>query len=504
MQNGNDGKMTSRGPAKRQTIASKPCRFALATWRSGGGGGGPQSTTLSQLLGCRAGRDLLLALGFCVWLTSILSARAEIDVRRDAAVNAIEKVMPSVVNISTETIIAVRDPLDELFREFFGPYYRQRPPNAQKSVGSGVIIDEEGYVLTNLHVVRRADRIVVTLADGREFEARPLTGTQHTDVALLKIITKKNEKFTAVRFAADDDLLLGETVLALGNPFGLGGSVTRGILSSKARRPPLENESLDVEDWLQTDAAINPGNSGGPLINLRGELIGINVAVFREAQGIGFAIPVKRVSEALSQIFTPETIRGLWFGARFESETNHLSVASVEPSSPADQAGLRVGDRILAVNDKTPKSLFDLNRELISADAKSEIRLLVQRGADRKPLKAQLVPEKEVFNAALIRRKTGMTLQELSPELAAEMGVDPVAGLLVADVEKNGPAAEVGIRPGYFVQAIDGRAVSELTGAAKILHAKRAGERVQLSLIVQRQRGAFLVPYSASARLRLR
>src|SRR4029434_6740283 len=125
-----------------------------------------------------------------------------------------------------------------------------------------------------------------------------------SDVALLKIRSRDNEKFTAVRFAADDDLLLGETVLALGNPYGLGGSVSRGILSSKSRRPPLENEPLEVEDWLQTDAAINPGNGGGPLVNLRGELIGVNVAVYREGQGIGFAIPVRRVSAALGEMYS--------------------------------------------------------------------------------------------------------------------------------------------------------------------------------------------------------
>src|SRR5438093_2581489 len=168
-------------------------------------------------------------------------------------------------------------------------------------------------VLTNYHVVARARRIWIKLADGREFEAEPIVGTSFTDLALLRIIAKPGQKFTSVKFAADDDLLLGETVLALGNPFGLGGTVTKGILSSKSRRPPTDVEPLDVQDWLQTDAAINPGNSGGPLINLRGELIGINVAV-GQGQGIGFAIPVRRVSEALSEIYRPEIMHGNWLG----------------------------------------------------------------------------------------------------------------------------------------------------------------------------------------------
>jgi S1-C subfamily serine protease len=201
---------------------------------------------------------------------------AEPDVRHDATVIAIEKVMPSVVNIATETVIEYHDWYDELLRRFYGsPGRRER----SMSLGSGVIIDEDGYILTNFHVVRRANRIQVKLWDGREYEAEPWLATAATDIAVVKLRAKPGEKFKPIKFAPDDDLLLGETVLALGNPYGLGGSVTKGILSSKNRRPSNGNEPLDVEDWLQTDAAINPGNSGGPLVNLRGELIAVNVAV---------------------------------------------------------------------------------------------------------------------------------------------------------------------------------------------------------------------------------
>ncbi len=228
---------------------------------------------------------------------------AEPDARRDATVAAVEQVMPCVVNIATETIVEYSDPFEQMLREFWGPYYRRRQPNTQYSLGSAVIIDEDGYVLTNLHVVRRASKVWVKLADGREFETEPtIVVNLRIDVAVLKLKTKEGERFKAVKFAKDDDLLLGETVLALGNPFGLGGSVSRGILSSKNRRPAIEGEPLDVADWLQTDAAINPGSSGGPLINLKGELIGLNVAIYREGHGIGFAVPIKQVTEALSSV----------------------------------------------------------------------------------------------------------------------------------------------------------------------------------------------------------
>src|SRR5687767_13192123 len=226
---------------------------------------GTRSTGASLLLACMA---LRLSIPLPQSHAATVSTPLASDVRRDATVTAVEAVMPAVVNIATETVVEINDPLENLYREFFGPYYRRRAPNTQHSLGSGVIIDEEGFVLTNYHVVARASRIWVKLADGREFEAERVAGTSFTDVALLRLKADETKKFTAVNFAADDDLLLGETVLALGNPFGLGASVSRGILSSTSRRLPQENEPLDVLDWLQTDAAINPGNSGGPLVNL--------------------------------------------------------------------------------------------------------------------------------------------------------------------------------------------------------------------------------------------
>src|SRR5437868_1584118 len=334
-------------------------------------------------------------------LAAASSSVDEKDVRRDATVEAVQRVMPSVVNVATETIVQTRDPLDNLFREFFDPYYRRRQPNTQFSLGSGVIIDEEGFVLTNFHVVGRASRVWIKLSDGREYEADKLVGTSFTDVALVKIRAKKGEKFTAVKFAADDDLLLGETVLALGNPFGLGGSVTRGILSSKSRRPPTEGEPLDVMDWLQTDAAINPGNSGGPLINLKGELIGINVAVYREGQGIGFAIPVKRVSAALAEIYSPEVLESLWFGARVRPGPAPMQIISVQSESPAAKAGLGTNDTILKINGKTPTGFIDFNSELLAAKDKKPVSLEFARGDERRTISVRLVQEKTFFNEEL-------------------------------------------------------------------------------------------------------
>ncbi len=233
---------------------------------------------------------------FVLLLAAALSAEGgveleTVDVRRDATVLAVEQVMPSVVNIATRT--RVRDPFERLQLRMLGQ------SDSVVSLGSGVIIDEAGYLLTNEHVVQDVDQIGVQLNVGTNvyYEATVVAKDPRRDVALLKLKSKPGEKFHAIKFAREDDLLLGETVLAMGNPYGLGGTVTRGILSSKSRNLPTEGMQLGIPNWLQTDAPINKGNSGGPLVNLRGELIGINVAtvniVGREpAQGLGFAIPI--------------------------------------------------------------------------------------------------------------------------------------------------------------------------------------------------------------------
>jgi S1-C subfamily serine protease len=434
-----------------------------------------------------------------LWLAALLftgfpgHAAPALDIRRDATVEAVQRVMPSVVNIATEEVVPIRDPLENLFREFFDPYYRRREPNTQFSLGSGVIIDEDGYVLTNFHVVGRARRVWVKLHDGREFEAEKVAVHSSTDVALIRIRAKAGEKFTAIKLAPDDDLLLGETVLALGNPFGLGGSVSKGILSSKTRRPPTNEEPLDVLDWLQTDAAINPGNSGGPLVNLRGELIGINVAVLNQGQGIGFAIPVKRVTERLAEIYSPESLDGLWFGARVRPGTLPLQIASVQLESPAGRAGLRPGDVILQVNSRAPRSFIDFTTTLRAAKDQRDLTFLIQRNTDRRiTLTVRQVPESSFYNAELVRKRTGASLQPLTPELARSIGLFRTEGLLIAGVDKASPASTAELQRGMVITSIDGQPTDEVAVAAKRIHAKAKGDKLRLELIIPVQRGGFV------------
>jgi len=318
-------------------------------------------------------------------------------------------------------------------------------------------------------------------------------------VALLKLIGRAGEKFKAVKFAKDDDLLLGETVLALGNPFGLGGSVSRGILSSKNRRPSLENEPLDVADWLQTDAAINPGSSGGPLINLRGELVGLNVAIYREGHGIGFAIPIKQVTEALSEIFIPEVTQSAWFGARLKSGPYPLLVTDVDPESPAAKAGLQKGDVIAQVNGNTPKDFIQCT-EFISDSPHREVTLAVRRNGERRNITARMIPL-----AQLIRQKIGAALQELDKdELARQFGFHRGEGLLIAEVEPGGPAEHGELERGYLITGMDGQTTADLISAASALVGKKKGESVVLQVVARRQRGAFLQSRQGSVTIRVR
>jgi len=412
-------------------------------------------------------------------------ATAANDIRRDATVIAVEQVNPSVVNIATETIIEQRDWYEELFRRYYGAPGRQ-----QKSLnlGSGVIIDEEGYIVTNFHVVRRASRIQVKLWDGREFEAEPVVATETSDVALLKIRSKPGDKFKAIKFADDDDLLLGETVLALGNPFGLGNSVSKGILSSKNRRPATGGEPLNLEDWLQTDAAINPGNSGGPLVNLRGELIGLNVAVFREqnGEGLGFSIPVKQVSLAVARFFTPEVTDSLWFGGQVKNRSGQWLVSTVQPSSPAAGAGLKEGDRLVQVNGRAPGSLIALNRMLV-AGADRQARLTVQRGSENLNLTVRMMPFED-----MIQQKLGLTLLEPNAQTARQLGVNPGDGLYIENVEADGPAGLAQLQKGFIITGIDRIKAREIRIVGERLSSSKRGDPITLNLIVPRRVGNFV------------
>lgn len=421
-----------------------------------------------------------------------LPSTTEVDIRRDATVVAIDRVMPSVVNIRTSQLIRRNnDPYETIFRRFYGLNEAPQVEEHPSDVGSGVIIDavgDEGYILTNVHVVRRASRVQVQLWDGREYEATPLLGTSQKDLALLRIVRRPGDKpFRPISIAPDDDLLLGETVLAVGNPFGLGGSVSRGILSSKNRRSDSGGMKLDYPDWLQTDADINPGNSGGPLINIRGELIGINVAVYspEQGKGTGFAIPVKQISGALSDFFTMEWSAKLWLGARFRGAPYALTVREVQPGSPADRAGLRIGQQMVEVNGKPVESLAAIN-QYMAASTNRKATVVVLDNGERRTLNLELMPLADL-NRELLSRRLGLRVSSLTEAQQTNFQLAAGAGWVVEDVERNGPSEKAQLQPGLVITQVDGVEVGDLVNISNALGNKKRGESVQLVVkVVQR------------------
>jgi len=421
-----------------------------------------------------------------------------LDVRRDATVEAIERVMPSVVNVEGSADVDPNSADDRLMAEFFG-WRLQQVQEAVVSRGSGVIIDEEGYVLTNVHVVDGVKRVFVKFNDGSDpIEAERVALNASKDVALLRL-KSPGRKFPAVKFAKDDDLLLGETVIALGNPFGYAGSVSRGILSSRARRGPNEDRSrgeLDTLDWIQTDAAINPGNSGGPLINLRGDLIGINVATLRPqmgAQGIGFAIPIKRVNQALAEVLSGESVGRFWFGARLKAATRPLTIQAVQPGSPAEKAGLKVGDVIAAIQGDPPSGIIEFNRALVKAGDSKDIPLSVRRGGNLKELRLRLIDESDFFNNEYLSARAGF-------KVAPVRG----GGFVIQSVDANGPAAAVGLKRGYLLRGLDRTEFPDVVALARYLFSRPKGETVEAAVVFDQRTTLGVVRQAGIVALKLR
>jgi S1-C subfamily serine protease len=451
-------------------------------------------------------RNTKLGAIFVLSFVASVFLQAEESQRQDAVVEAAGLVMPSVVNIATKTRVQRVRYYYDWWRDNWAPYAQELPP--QESAGSGVVVDASGYVLTNVHVVKDADEIWVKInneaGEPKTYEAEVVVGSLTTDIALLKIIHGEAGKtFAVANFANNGDLLLGETVLALGNPFGLGGSVSRGILSSKSRRTETEGSQLDIPDWLQTDASINPGNSGGPLINLDGEIIGINVAVLKEGQGIGFAIPVKRVNEALSRIFTPEFLEGNWFGAKVDAGSRPLTVTAVEPNSPAAKADMAVGDQITKINGHSPRNFIEFAVRLLDLGYNPTVQIDIKRGDDVFLRAVNLIPEKTFLNSGLIREKTGVSLEALTPEVARALGFNSAEGLVVSQVDADSPADKAGLTTGVVVVAIDDRKASDIVNAARLLNRKTSGEGLKLSLVHIRRKGIFLRRTTESVTLKV-
>jgi serine protease Do len=398
------------------------------------------------------------------------------DIRRTPVVEVVEAVSPAVVNIAAEALVRDRDPF---FGGFFG---RQR--HAQ-SLGSGLIIAANGIVVTNAHVIEGSSRIVVTTLDGRELEAEVLGSDRDADLAVLKVAG------TGLPHAAlgdSSDLLIGETVVAIGNPFGLGHTVTAGMLSARGRALPVRPAQLETRftDFLQTDASINPGNSGGPLVNLAGEVIGVNTAIISGANGIGFAIPADRARRVVDDLLRYGELQPLWTGLRllsvsplmvreYELEVDEGAwVHRVYPGSPAEAEGFEAGDVIVAIGGLPVSAREDVTTALYSAALGRRLEVEVMRAGERRRLRlsAERPPE-------------GLGLDLL--EQALGIDVEAVEGALVLTrVLPGGTAADRGLARGDLVLAANGRRLPDLATLGR--EVLRSLDRGGLLLMVQRGR----------------
>ncbi len=433
----------------------------------------------------RGGYRLLLGLFICLLtLTTAESAQ-----RRTAVVEAVAKTRDAVVNIRTEQI--VRGPSspffgfgDSLFEQFFSEMFPHRSYKTQ-SLGSGVIINAKGYLLTNAHVINKASRIFVALPDRRkELEATLIGKDSRIDLAVLKI--KEPGNYPYLEPGRSDDLLLGESVIAIGNPLGLGHSITTGIISSTQRRIQVAETYSSV--FIQTDTLINPGNSGGPLININGELIGINTAIARQAQGIGFSIPIDTAKRVLNDLIEHGRVRRAFLGVvpgevgdsfiRAQGEGGVL-IEEILPDSPAKKAALQVADVILAIDGVPLSSAEHFYSLLQTYTPDDRLQLTLLRGRQELETSVALSALPDGYLMAYTRRTFGFSLRPGR------------SGLVVTKVEAGSPADQVGIRPGDLLAKIDRNEVARLSDFEEVME-DRLG-RVPLEFTVVRGNRAYLI-----------
>ncbi len=390
----------------------------------------------------------------------------------------VKRATPAVVNVYAARAVEVRNPMfdDPFFRRFFGAPGNIPREQMQRSLGSGVIVDTGGLIITNNHVVEGATEVKVSLADKREFEAEIVLKDARTDLAVLKIKDSK-ERFPAIEFGNSDELQVGDVVLAIGNPFGVGQTVTHGIVSALAR---TQVGITDYQFFIQTDAAINPGNSGGALVDLSGKLVGINTAIFSRSggsQGIGFAIPVNMVQVvAASAKGGGSAVKRPWLGAKLQNITPELAeglglkrasgalVASVSSNSPAAKAGLKSGDVIVSVDGQTVEDQngFDYRFGLRPLGGSAQVGVL--RGANETTVAVALVtaPDRPREEIVIKARSplTGAKVGNLSPALADELRLDPATeGVVVLEIAGGSPAQRLGFQRGDVVLVINEKKV---------------------------------------------
>ena len=445
-----------------------------------------------------------------------------------------EQVIDAVVNVSTKQSVDLRNgampqlppgsPFEEFFEEFFknrrGPNGQpgkpgqdgdnSQPPTPRRvnSLGSGFIIDPAGLVVTNNHVIAEADEVNVILNDGSTLKAEVIGRDQKTDLALLKV--KPTKPLKAVKFGDSDKLRLGEWVIAIGNPFSLGGTVTAGIVSARNR----DIQSGPYDNYIQTDAAINRGNSGGPLFNLNGEVIGVNTAIISPSGGsigIGFAVPSKTVVPVIDQLREFKEVRRGWLGVRIQQVSDEIAeslsvkpargalVAGIDDKGPAKPAGIEPGDVIVRFDGKDVKEMRDLPKIVADTPVGKDVEVVVVRKGKEEKMSVKLGRLEDEKQAALstkkdavpdvkpvVKKALGLDLANLTDELRKKHNIkDKVKGVLITGVDPNSPAAEKRLAPGMVIAEVQQQPVANATELQqRIEKLKKDGKKAAVLLVV--------------------
>lgn len=391
--------------------------------------------------------------------------------RENAVVRAIRKVSPAVVNISSEYEIRKRanpfsrfgiDPFfDSFFKDFFDPGFERR--YKRTSLGSGVIIDgKRGFILTNEHVIAKSGTITVVLKDEREFEAQVVGADPDSDLSVLRIVSK--EPLPAIEMGSSDDLMIGETVIAIGNPFGFSHTVTTGVISAN-NRSIRTNEKV-YHDFIQIDASINPGNSGGPLLNINGELIGINTAIYAKAQGIGFAIPINKAKRIISDLIQYGEVIQAWIGITVqdldEKLANYMKTAGikgalvkkVEIKSPAGKAGVQDGDIILSLGTRSLNSSEDYRTVMKNFATGDRVKIRVLRNGQELTLyvKALKFPDELAMNLAF--ETFGVKVEDLTFNKRLKYKTYTKEGVVISELNRQSYLYNIGARPGDVIRQL--------------------------------------------------
>jgi serine protease Do len=438
----------------------------------------------------------------------------------DAFQNVAKAVAPSVVNIQSRQRME-RQPtanpeqtippgLEEFFRRFGDPRFFEQPPDVPRTgEGSGVVVREDGYILTNNHVVANASEITIRLSDDREMPASIVGTDPESDLAVVKVDASG---LTAAKFGDSDKMEVGHWVLAIGSPFGLTQTVTAGIVSAKGRQVGIIQDArgyAGFEDFIQTDAAINPGNSGGPLVNLYGEVIGVNTAINTRSggyDGVGFAIPSNMAQKVMSSIIETGSVRrgaiGAVIGPVTQDHADYFGYQGTEgaiinqvyPGSAADKAGLKAGDIIVSIDDHRVTDTRSLVNQIASHNPGAKVELDVFRDGKTKPFTLTLGDRSQQYagrfgdspdtsnTASPTARTLGMTVATLTPELARELDVENLGGVVVTAVEPDGPAARKGLRSADVIARVDDKPVASVEDFDQAVSKADPGKGVSLQV----------------------